>query len=239
MTTQPHALYRFFDASSVLLYIGITADPGSRWKQHRDDKPWWVDVGNITVETYPDRTSVLAAERAAILAEKPLHNVVYNRRSNVIPIRPQDPAKVGAWTFRSIRSGIQRTSELWLYPELDCSACVDDVWDDDGQVQLDYYIEYIRKRYSDLWDQDAVPIYWTVMPAHETAPFTCQPSWGDFLHHYTWPTDSNGQRLDWLRLPIINDRFPEFASALGWTPAPFQPTAPLRSIMTAKWGASQ
>lgn len=77
--TRPHALYRFYDAAGALLYVGITLDPVARWRQHRDDKPWWTDVAHITVDTYPDRATVLDAERAAITRERPLHNVQHNR----------------------------------------------------------------------------------------------------------------------------------------------------------------
>lgn len=42
--------------------------------------------------------------------------------------------------------------------------------------------------------------------------------------------------MDWFRLPVRNDRFPEFGEALGWLPSPLQPYAPLRSIMASRHG---
>lgn len=80
MTTETHALYRFYDATGQLLYVGITADPGSRWRSHARNKPWWHHVAHITLETHPTRAAVLDAECAAIRRERPLHNVVHNRR---------------------------------------------------------------------------------------------------------------------------------------------------------------
>lgn len=77
---RPHALYRFYDTDGVLLYIGITADLGSRLTQHSDDKPWWCDVTQVHVEHHPSREAVLAAEQQAISAEQPLHNITHNRR---------------------------------------------------------------------------------------------------------------------------------------------------------------
>lgn len=74
-----HALYRFHATDGTLLYVGITADPGTRWRAHAHDKPWWQHVTNITVELHPTREAVLEAERAAIIAEKPRHNVIHNR----------------------------------------------------------------------------------------------------------------------------------------------------------------
>ncbi len=76
---KTHALYRFFDEAGDLLYVGITVDIGARWNAHSKDKPWWSDVRSCTVEPHPDRPAVLAAERAAIVAERPKHNVVHNR----------------------------------------------------------------------------------------------------------------------------------------------------------------
>lgn len=77
---RPHALYRFFDAAGALLYIGITWDIADRFPRHALDKPWWSDIANITVETYPDRAAVLEAERLAIKAESPLYNIVHAER---------------------------------------------------------------------------------------------------------------------------------------------------------------
>lgn len=79
MTDTACALYRFYDHAGVLLYIGITANVGSRFKQHGREKPWWADVHSITLEHYDSREAVLEAERAAIVAEQPRYNVVYNR----------------------------------------------------------------------------------------------------------------------------------------------------------------
>ncbi len=78
-TGTPHVLYRFFAADDTLLYIGLTVNPGTRWTAHSKDKPWWLDVAKVTVEHYPSREAVEAAEIAAIKAERPLHNVAHNR----------------------------------------------------------------------------------------------------------------------------------------------------------------
>lgn len=76
---EPTSLYRFYDAASTLLYIGITARGRGRWHNHAADKPWWPAVTTATIEHHPNRAAALAAERAAIIAEKPLHNTHHNR----------------------------------------------------------------------------------------------------------------------------------------------------------------
>jgi predicted GIY-YIG superfamily endonuclease len=73
MTT--HAVYRFFNAGGVLLYIGITMDPSRRWKRHAGDKEWWHEVDQVKIEKQPSREAALAAESAAIQVENPRYNI--------------------------------------------------------------------------------------------------------------------------------------------------------------------
>lgn len=75
----PHVLYRFFAANGELLYIGLTLNPGTRWKKHAKEKPWWTEVVGITLEHFPSREAVEAAEVAAIRAERPVYNITHNR----------------------------------------------------------------------------------------------------------------------------------------------------------------
>lgn len=78
-TNEPHALYRFFDADGALLYIGLTADPGRRWKSHEANQPWWHLVRRAEMEMFPSREAVRAAEKAAIVAECPKYNVAHSK----------------------------------------------------------------------------------------------------------------------------------------------------------------
>ncbi|MFD7999969.1 GIY-YIG nuclease family protein [Streptomyces mirabilis] len=81
MVSHPHlaaertALYRLRDGAGVLLYIGITYDPESRWRAHAATKAWWPEVTRKEVEWHADRLLAESAEVAAIKAELPLHNV--------------------------------------------------------------------------------------------------------------------------------------------------------------------
>ncbi len=74
-----YTLYRFWDRSGLLLYIGITGDPETRWRTHGSQKTWWREVCRVTVEHFSDRLSLEAAEIAAIDAEAPKYNVTHNR----------------------------------------------------------------------------------------------------------------------------------------------------------------
>lgn len=111
MSERLHALYRFFDASGDLLYIGITLNPAGRWKQHREEKPWWEEVADITIETYPDRPSVLEAERSAIIAEHPRYNKTHN----------------------TPRAQAHRPESRFVW---NCCVCNEDIADRDGYLQV-------------------------------------------------------------------------------------------------------
>jgi predicted GIY-YIG superfamily endonuclease len=67
-------VYRLFDANDRLLYVGTSAEPQGRWEQHAREKLWWSAVTRAEVDWHPSRTDAMAAERAAIQNENPLHN---------------------------------------------------------------------------------------------------------------------------------------------------------------------
>lgn len=68
-------LYRFFDASERLLYVGIARDLGARFSAHRRDAAWWSRVAFGTTETHPSRADAELAEALAIVSEHPEFNV--------------------------------------------------------------------------------------------------------------------------------------------------------------------
>lgn len=149
--------------------------------------------------------------------------------------------QTGRWKIQNRESGYTHWEDLYLAPELSCSSAIDEYLDLDGAGQLDEYVRYIQGRYPEMWDADEVPIYWSVRSEQggvfETAPFQ-GPRWqrDDFLTHFVWPVDRNGERVDWFLLPVKNDRFPEFAKALAWTPSPLQQQVALRSLMASRAG---
>jgi predicted GIY-YIG superfamily endonuclease len=80
LAQRPHILYRFFDRTGVLLYVGITVDFAVRMATHAKEKDWWpqVERSATRVEYYDSRRAALDAERDAIKNEKPLHNDQHN-----------------------------------------------------------------------------------------------------------------------------------------------------------------
>lgn len=72
-------LYRLYDGSGRLLYVGISRSPVYRWRKHRVTKRWWPRVAYIGCEVFPSEFLALQAEVKAIRTEYP----AYNRRSVV------------------------------------------------------------------------------------------------------------------------------------------------------------
>lgn len=68
-------LYRQFDASGALLYVGIADDPRARMRRHAAQSAWASLIARVTLDHFEDREKAEAAERQAIFEEKPLHNI--------------------------------------------------------------------------------------------------------------------------------------------------------------------
>lgn len=68
-------LYRHFDATGQLLYVGISLSAIHRLQQHKRTAHWASQIANVTIEPHPTRAAALAAEREAIRQENPAHNV--------------------------------------------------------------------------------------------------------------------------------------------------------------------
>jgi GIY-YIG catalytic domain len=84
------ALYRLFTDDGNLLYVGISADFGQRWKDHVASKSWWREIRYMTIVWYADEETALQAERYAIADEMPQHNDAGN------PIRRRAGSRKGS-----------------------------------------------------------------------------------------------------------------------------------------------
>jgi excinuclease UvrABC nuclease subunit len=79
---QETALYRCYDDTNQLAYVGVSNHLGRRLHQHERSKPWWRTVSHITVAHYPTRNQALDAETRAIRVERPRWNVTHNRQAH-------------------------------------------------------------------------------------------------------------------------------------------------------------
>jgi len=85
-------LYRHFDESGTLLYVGVSISTASRLSQHRDTSHWFEEIANVTIERFETREAALAAERKAITEENPLHNL-YRPRKEVVRLAAKKAAE--------------------------------------------------------------------------------------------------------------------------------------------------
>lgn len=131
----PHALYRFWSEDGVLLYVGITQNPGARWKAHSKDKPWWHEVWIVTKENHPSRDAVERAELAAIRYGRPKYNVKHNNTPGPLAsIETMHPnARRAAAEFFRARALIKRTHGpltpeqlMWVSEMLDMASDLKD-----------------------------------------------------------------------------------------------------------------
>lgn len=82
------AVYRHYDAEGLLLYVGISIDPDTRQKQHRDGANWWRFSSTCDVDWYLTESDAAAAERKAIVHEAPIFNrAAANTERNARAIR--------------------------------------------------------------------------------------------------------------------------------------------------------
>lgn len=98
------ALYRLYGPEG-LLYVGITICPLTRIRTHLREQPWGSGVIAVRID-YPEDPE--AAERRAVRAEHPRHNVVFN---GPVPPPLPDPASpseldsasngAGCWSSRT------------------------------------------------------------------------------------------------------------------------------------------
>jgi excinuclease UvrABC nuclease subunit len=76
-TKNPCYLYRHFDKSGNLLYIGISMSVLNRIIQHERSAKWFSNLGHITIQEFESRALAEQAERIVIKTEKPPYNIVH------------------------------------------------------------------------------------------------------------------------------------------------------------------
>lgn len=86
----PTALYRHWDKDGALLYIGISLNTMARLSQHKRTSCWFYEIARMDIEWHASRELAEAAERVAIVAERPKHNVIH---ASGIPVALWDMIK--------------------------------------------------------------------------------------------------------------------------------------------------
>ena len=80
-TIQPKtALYRIYDSDDTLLYVGISHMAMYRLETHMARQPWAAAIRRVLIDWHESREAAASAEVAAIVTERPLHNVLHAGR---------------------------------------------------------------------------------------------------------------------------------------------------------------
>jgi predicted GIY-YIG superfamily endonuclease len=109
---QRTALYRFYDAAWVLLYVGITDDLPRRLREHARDKEWFSQVRHQAVSLYDGERQARKAETRAIHAEVPRHNIA----GALEPPRPVMTVNRRAWAAAAAAWGVLSVAVTLLSP---------------------------------------------------------------------------------------------------------------------------
>lgn len=81
MNARTHFVYRVFDAHGLLLYVGCTARPEARWKQHRaSGSPWPKFADSFAMQGPYTSDVAFAIESSAIESEGPFFNALRQHR---------------------------------------------------------------------------------------------------------------------------------------------------------------
>lgn len=75
-------LYRAFNQSDDLLYVGISLRAAQRVHEHKKLSGWFQEVSRLEFEWFETRQSALVAEREAIKSERPKYNKHHNGKKS-------------------------------------------------------------------------------------------------------------------------------------------------------------
>jgi predicted GIY-YIG superfamily endonuclease len=73
------SLYRHFNNVGELLYVGVSLSALQRLGQHAENSEWFNSIDRVTIEHFDSREEALAAERSAIIQDRPMHNIHHKK----------------------------------------------------------------------------------------------------------------------------------------------------------------
>lgn len=106
----PTALYRFYDSEDRLLYVGITHDLEERWRSHKRNQLWWLDVARKEHVWLPNRAEAEEAEDRAIRMERPVWDKSRAPRRDLMTTSYDNPRK-DPYEEKQVRNAAQKITE--------------------------------------------------------------------------------------------------------------------------------
>jgi len=120
-------LYRHFSKDGKLLYVGVSKSEAKRRQQHAAEAKWYSEIDRVEIEVFDSREAALAAEKAAILTERPIHNIESRR-----VLSKKGDAKRHARMRAKLREDGLKPREVWAHP--------------DDHAVIKRYVERLAKR---------------------------------------------------------------------------------------------
>ena len=98
--SEAHSIYRHFDGTGRLLYVGCASNPVKRTYGHKAMSEWFRDVRTIRIEYWDTKEQALEAERRAVASEGPIYNAQHAKPKRDIKSGFQAfPPGVSAWVL--------------------------------------------------------------------------------------------------------------------------------------------
>src|SRR5271169_4147079 len=106
-------LYRHYDGSGILLYVGISINALVRHAGHERHAGWWGTVRRIEITPYPNRAEAARAEIQAIREERPRWN-----QQHVEPATKERPPvaadDAGKALFKRLQAGQRKAVDTGM-----------------------------------------------------------------------------------------------------------------------------
>jgi len=71
----PAVVYRFYNASGLSLYTGVTQNLAQRLQNHSSQQVWWPRVSRMVADFYPDWPTASEIEAISISVDRPVYNI--------------------------------------------------------------------------------------------------------------------------------------------------------------------
>lgn len=132
------SLYRHYNGSGELLYVGVSLSALQRLGQHADNSDWFKSISRVTIEHLETRQDALIAERNAIIREKPLHNIVHKKAAEEAERKANEKLTVFAQAKHDLTARIAYFKPVYSLHEaadaLSVNVRVVNQWMRDGQI---------------------------------------------------------------------------------------------------------
>lgn len=154
MSSKPHALYRHYDKSGTLLYIGISNSVFTRLSGHKHSSSWIKDAVRMDTEYFKDKPTAEIEEALAIKRERPKFNIKHNNPSlkSVTANKKIVKKEISEWRYSSFCDLTDNEKKIFIA----CATVANRI---DGKVSLDGRVTISASYFSELFDVEIDDAY--------------------------------------------------------------------------------